>query len=72
MINFFINFIECEHPGDQQNYECQVIDSGAEIINTEADYDSEELNMCCKTEDYDAFIKIFKETDAYDFAQISV
>ena len=71
-INFLIIFSECEHNGDQMNYESDVIRSGANISSIESNYDEESCNMVCNTDDYESFIKEFEQTESFDFATIHV
>jgi len=64
---FSLSFYECEHHGDADNYKDDIRDSGGKITGTTLNYDAESCKIEFKVSNYNAFMKKFKKTDAYQF-----
>jgi hypothetical protein len=60
-------FSECEHEGDLENYKTDIINSGGKIVDSGVDHEAEEGWIRFETDDKDAFMVKFKQTDAYGF-----
>ena len=58
-------FSDCEHGGDLEMYERDVIDSGGKITGSYVDPDAEEGVISAEVDD--TFEEKFMETEAYDF-----
>lgn len=58
-------FCECEHYGDLDNYEADIIASGGCVINRDLNYEEETATVLV-THSPDFWEK-FKETDAYQY-----
>ena len=65
-----ISFSECEHDGDLGNYEDDLQNSGAKIISSTCDSESETGEVTIEVADYEDFKKKFKETDSAGFSSI--
>ena len=62
-----IDFYECEHNGDLDNYIEDMVSCGAKIISRELDYDGEVGSVEFEVVDMKEFMSKFEETDSYDF-----
>ena len=62
-----LNFFECEHNGDLDNYKEDVIASGGDILNSGVDYEAELGWMKVQVKDDTEFSAKFMETDSYAF-----
>jgi hypothetical protein len=62
-----LEFYECEHGGDLNNYMEDIIECGGKIIDSDIDYEAEIGEVVVEVEDEKAFNKLFEETDSYDF-----
>ena len=60
-----IQFYECEHDGDLQNYIEDIEQSGGEVLDSSLNYEAEVGSVKVKIDD--TFLDKFKETDAYQF-----
>lgn len=65
MTIYKVRFTECEHDGDLDHYIGDIINSGGKIVDSGVDYDNEEGWVRFETNDKEAFMSKFKETDAY-------
>ena len=65
-----IYFTECEHAGDLSNYTDDLFNSGAKIISEKLNDEEETARVVIEVEEdeYNAFFKKFKKTDAYLFS----
>jgi len=66
-----ILFSECEHNGDLDTYIEDLGNSGATILSSEVNGDSEEGRVEIQVEDTKEFLKKFKETDSYGFSHLA-
>lgn len=64
---YSLNFYECEHHGDADNYKDDIRDSGGKITDTKLEYDEETCRIYFKVSNYKAFMKKFEKTDSHDF-----
>jgi len=64
-----IEFYECEHEGDLDDYCHDLRKSGATIVGTSVNHRAEigYVRFRVKDDDYEAFFAKFKQTDAYEF-----
>jgi hypothetical protein len=67
MATYKATFSECEHDGDLDNYKTDIINSGGKIVDSGVNHDEETGWVRFETEDKEAFMKKFRETDAYGF-----
>jgi hypothetical protein len=58
-------FSECEHGGDLEIYERDVIESGGKIVSSYVDTSAEEGVVTAEVDN--TFKEKFMETEAYDF-----
>ena len=58
-------FSDCEHGGDLETYERDVINSGGKIVNSYVDTDAEEGIVTAEVDD--TFKEKFIDTGSYDF-----
>ena len=65
-----IEFYECEHDGDLNNYISDLQESGASVIDSNINHEAEIGHVTIEVEDYEAFLEKFKETDSIDFSSI--
>lgn len=63
-----IEFEECEHPGDLENYKQDLINCDATIVESKLDYEDETAIVIIEVEDYNRFMDNFGITTSYDFA----
>jgi hypothetical protein len=69
MVRHTYTFTECEHPGDLNNYENELRDCGATIINSNIDYKEEEGLVTFEVKDWGHFFLLFEKTDSYGFCR---
>jgi len=62
-----IEFYECEHGGDLENYLSDMRDCGATIISSYVDSEDEIGYVTYEVENSDDFIYKFINTEAYEF-----
>ena len=64
-----ISFYECEHEGDLEDYLHDMRKAGAIILGTGINYSAEigVVRFRVKDDDYEAFHRLFKQTDSVDF-----
>jgi hypothetical protein len=67
MATYKVTFSECEHDGDLDNYKTDIINSGGKIVDSGVDHENEVGWVRFETDDKDAFMTKFRETDAYGF-----
>ncbi len=67
METLHIEFYECEHQGDLDNYIEDILESGGEVITSEVNYDSEIGFVRIEVSNKQCFMEKFYETDSYDF-----
>ena len=65
---FEVQFDECEHEGDLEEYVNDLQESGAEIIDHNINYDAECGYVTIEVSDTKDFISKFKQTNSFDFA----
>ena len=65
MATYKLTFSECEHDGDLEHYKGDVINSGGKIVDSGVNHDVETGWVRFETNDKDAFMKRFRETDSY-------
>ncbi len=65
MKRILLSFYECEHNGDLDVYEEDIIESGGKIINSYVDTDLEQGLVIVEVDD--SFMKIFKEIESYQY-----
>ncbi len=66
-VRFRIDFRECEHDGDLDNYIYDIVESGGTVINKQIDYDEETAWVIVEADNKDDFFEKFEHTNAYDF-----
>jgi hypothetical protein len=64
---FSLDFYECEHLEDADNYKNDIRKSGGLNIVAKLNYDAETCRIFFKVSNYNAFMKKFKKTDSYQF-----
>jgi len=64
-------FDECEHNEDLRIYVSDIQKSGGKIFNSSVDTEEETGIVCFEIEDKSDFLKRFKETESYDFSNLS-
>ena len=62
-----LEFYECEHNGDLDNYTSDIRSCGGRIIQSRVDTDDEVGVVRFEVDDYPKFMEAFKETDAFQF-----
>ena len=67
MQNIQLEFYECEHNTDLDNYLDDVIECGGEIVNSRVDYDGEIGYVVVAVENRAEFMTKFQETEASQF-----
>lgn len=67
METLHIEFYECEHQGDLDNYIEDILESGGEVITSEVNYDSEIGFVRIEVSNKQDFMEKFYQTDSYDF-----
>ena len=66
-----IVFGECEHDGDLNRYEEDLVACGAKIIGREINDDSEEGYVLVEVVDKNKFMEGFKKTDSFGFSSLA-
>lgn len=66
-----VNFHECEHEGDLGGYVYDLRQSGAKILHTTINDESEVGNVVIEVENFEAFMEKFKKTSSCDFSNLS-
>lgn len=66
-MQFTINFYECEHNGDLDNYKDNVRESGGDILNSGLDYEAEIGWVKVQVDNIEDFKEKLSKTDAWDF-----
>ena len=61
-----LEFYECEHQGDLDNY-ISDLPKGVYVTHRSINYSAETGNITIQVEDDKAFWEEFKKTDAYEF-----
>lgn len=67
MARIYLEFIECEHSGDLDNYENDVCSSGAKIIDRKININEEVGTLEIEVENKEAFWLKFQETESFEF-----
>lgn len=62
-----LEFYECEHQGDLDNYLYDVRQSGGKIISERINYEAEIGIVAAEVQDDKEFWRLFKETEAYNW-----
>lgn len=62
-----LEFYECEHNGDLDNYITDIEESGGKVISSELNYDREVGIVVIDVADDKVFMEKFSNTDAYGF-----
>jgi hypothetical protein len=65
-----LEFHECEHNADLENYLSDLRDSGADIISSNLDYEEETAEVVIEVVAYGIFLNIFEDTDSYEFSSL--
>lgn len=65
-----ITFTECEHHGDAFEYETALTDCGAQIVDSNIDFDEETIDIIIEVEDYPVFFNKFIETESFPFSNL--
>ena len=69
-----IDFYECEHGGDMDNYIDDLYESGAVIVSSQLNFDEETYKIVVdfeKEEKKEKFLIKFKETDSFSFSSLN-
>jgi len=62
-----LEFYECEHSGDLDNYVSDMLDCGATILSSSVDTEDEIGYVRFEVDDIETFMFKFKDTEAYEF-----
>jgi len=65
-----LEFHECEHNTDLENYLSDLRDAGADIISSNLDYEEETASVVIEVVAYGIFLNIFEDTDSYEFSSL--
>jgi hypothetical protein len=63
-------FSECEHQGDIENYQSDIIKSGGKILDSEFDHINETVTIIIEYEE-DDFLEKFINTNAFQFSNLN-
>jgi len=64
-----INFYECEHNGDLDDYFADIRKAGGNVINVDHNFEAETAEVELEVENIKTFLIKFIETDGCDFSQ---
>jgi hypothetical protein len=67
METLHIEFYECEHQGDLDNYIEDILESGGEVVTSEINYEAEIGFVRIEVLDKKDFVEKFSQTESYDF-----
>jgi len=65
-----INFYECEHNGDLDDYFADIRKAGGNVINVDHNFKAETAEVEVEVENIKTFLIKFIETDGCDFSQV--
>jgi len=65
-----LEFHECEHQGDMDNYINDLLDCGATQINSNINYEAEIGTVDFEVKDYGVFLSSFEKVEAYEFSSL--
>ena len=70
-MNLTITFDECEHFGDMEAYQDDMIKSGATINEAEVNTEAETGHVSIWVNDLPTFISLFRDTESFDFCNLA-
>jgi hypothetical protein len=68
---FTVVFYECEHSEDIDKYIDDLEASGAKVLESSIDEDTEEGIVKCECEHFRQFFIQFKQTESFEFSNLS-
>ena len=67
----WITFNECEHTGDLDGYFTDLVESGAKILDSTINEDSEEGRVKISVTGMKSFMEKFRKTDSFALSNLS-